>query len=256
MAADGLAAAVSALPAGWRGHYHDVLESTQDEARRLARAGAPHRTVVVADYQHRGRGRQGRRWQAAAGQALLLSMVFRETIARPVPWRWTTLASVALCDAVEALSPACLPRIKWPNDVLLDDRKLAGVLAESTFDGQQLVAIVGVGVNVSTSAADLAAIGAPATSLTAASGQLIERGDLLQALLGQLTAWLARPEPELRAAWDARLWGRGQRVRLVDGPAGDQLVEVVVLGTAPDGALRVRLPDGAERTTLTGEILL
>jgi BirA family biotin operon repressor/biotin-[acetyl-CoA-carboxylase] ligase len=251
---DGLAAALAALPPGWTGSFHAELTSTQDEARRLAAAGTPHCTAVVADYQRQGRGRQGRRWQAAPGEALLLSMVFREQVATPLPWRWTTLVSVALCEALEDAWPQLQPRIKWPNDVLLDDRKLAGVLAESAFDGTRLVVIVGVGVNVHTSATDLAAVGAPATSLAAAGVPAPDRAALLRALLQQVTLGLARPVSTLAAAWDARLWARNQPVRLSDPPAPP--TEVTILGTTPTGALRVRLPDGTEQTTLTGELLL
>ena len=123
MARDGLLQALQALPPGWHGHYFDVVDSTQDQARAAARLGAPNRSIFVADYQRAGRGRQGRTWLAGPGDALLLSIVFRERAAPPMPWRWTSLASVALAESIQELLPALNPAIKWPNDVLLTTAK-------------------------------------------------------------------------------------------------------------------------------------
>jgi BirA family biotin operon repressor/biotin-[acetyl-CoA-carboxylase] ligase len=252
MVDDELAAAVEALPPHWHAHYFAVVDSTQDEARAASRSGAPHRSIFVADYQRAGRGRQGRAWVATPGVALLLSVVFRDTAATPIPWRWTSLVSVALAEAIEDILPSLKPAIKWPNDVLLNDRKVAGILAETSWDGRELLAVVGVGVNVRTELADLADVGGTATSLRVASGQAVDRGRLLHAFVNRLDAWLERPSSDRDAAWQARLWGRGQRLRLVDLGREE---EVVVLGAAPDGSLRVRLPDGTERSTTTGELI-
>ena len=253
MASDGLAASVGVLPPEWHGRYYDAVESTQDEARAAARAGAPDRSIFVADYQRLGRGRQGRTWLAAPGTALLLSVLFRDTEPLPRPWRWTSLASLALAEAIEHLMPARRPAIKWPNDVMLNDRKVAGVLAETLWNGQELLAVVGVGVNVNNTDEELNSLPSPATSLKRAAGRAIDRGELLQAWVRRIDQRLPQPAADLSRAWEARLWGRGQRLRLLDlGEAHD----VVVLGAASDGALRVRLPDGAERTTTTGELII
>src|SRR5437667_3426638 len=178
MTSDGLVEALHALPRHWHAHYFDVVDSTQDEARAAARRGAPSRSIFVADYQRAGRGRQGRSWLAAPGDALMTSIIFREQAPAPTPWRWTSLASVALAESIQELLPAQTPAIKWPNDVLLDDRKVAGILAETTSDGQQLVAIVGVGVNVNSTSTDLEPLGAAATSLRIAAGHSVDRGQL------------------------------------------------------------------------------
>ncbi len=252
MARDGLAQALQALPPGWHGHYFDVVDSTQDEARAAVRLGAPSRSIFVADYQRAGRARQGRTWLAGPGDALMLSIIFRERAARPMPWRWTSLASVALAESIQELLPVLKPAIKWPNDVLLDDRKVAGILAETSSDGEQLVAVVGVGVNANSAEPGLANVGAAATSLRIAAGQPVDRGELLLTLLRRMDEWYAQPWPELHAAWQARLWRRGQRLRLLDLGAEE---EVVVLGVELDGSLRVRLADGTERHTTTGELI-
>ncbi len=199
----------------------------------------------MADFQRAGRGRQGRAWLAPRGAALLTSLLFRELTPRPVPLRWTSLTAVALCEAIELLVPG-RPTIKWPNDVLLDGRKVAGVLAENVWNGAELVTIVGVGVNVSTDPRVLEPFGA--TSL----GGGVDRGQLLLALIGRMDAWLPRPFDALRSAWQRRLSGLGQRVRLAE--YGNE-EEVVVLGVEADGSLRVRLADGREHVTTTAELI-
>ena len=252
MASDGLASAVQALPPPWRGHYFDAVDSTQDEARAAAQRGAPTRSVFAADFQRAGRGRQARTWVAGPGSALLVSLLFRETNSAPTPFRWTSLTSVALAEAIEDLLDV-QSAMKWPNDLMLNDRKLAGILGETSFDGQQLLVIVGVGVNVNTPIADLATIPGRATSLSAACGHCVDRGQLLLRLVQRVDHWLDRPAANLYAAWESRLWGRGQHLRLLD--LGEQQ-DVVVLGANADGSLRIRVPNGAERTTTTGELII
>jgi BirA family transcriptional regulator, biotin operon repressor / biotin---[acetyl-CoA-carboxylase] ligase len=256
MPADGLRVALGTLPPQWHGHFFEAVDSTQDEARAAARLGAAHRSIFVADFQRAGRGRQGRAWLAEPGVALMMSLVFRDAAAQPAPLRWTTLASVSLVEAIEQVVPGVGPAIKWPNDVLLDERKVAGILAETSFDAQGLQAIVGVGVNVNSGPAELATVGGVATSLRVASGRHVDRGQLLLAFVHAVDAWLLRPAEDLAAVWQARLWGRGQRVRLREPGLGDEDQEVVVLGVDPDGSLRVRLPDGTERRTSTAELIL
>ncbi|MBV9357789.1 MAG: biotin--[acetyl-CoA-carboxylase] ligase [Chloroflexi bacterium] len=239
------------MPAGWTLHYRAQVDSTQDVARELARADAPDQTLVVADHQAAGRGRRGRRWIAPPGTALTFSILFRTASGLPSR-RYTMLASVAVCEAIERLAPDLKPRIKWPNDVMLGERKVAGVLAEGSWVGDALRLIVGVGINVSTSAVELAAISSEATSVRAAGAE-VERVPLLVAVVERLAWWLGQPLDHLHAVWQDRLWGIGQRLHLAE--AGCE-VEVVVLGVAQDGRLRVRYPDGSERLTLAGELLL
>jgi BirA family transcriptional regulator, biotin operon repressor / biotin---[acetyl-CoA-carboxylase] ligase len=244
MLEDSLRVAVERLPPGWSGVFFDRVGSTQDEARR-APPGLT-RAIYVADEQTAGRGRHGRTWQAAPGAALLLSMLFEDR--DTTPWRYTTLVSLALAEAIEQVVPNTRPAIKWPNDVMLDGRKVAGILAESSYNGERLRVIVGVGVNVN--AAPVALPGARCLAETL--GGPLDRGALLHALVGRLDAWLARSPEASRVAWQTRLWGRGQRLRLVDLDADET---VVVLGVEPNGALRVRLADGTQRASLTGELL-
>jgi BirA family transcriptional regulator, biotin operon repressor / biotin---[acetyl-CoA-carboxylase] ligase len=246
---DQLEASVTQLQAPWHGEYFTAVSSTQDIARIRAQQGAPTRSIFVAEYQSAGRGRQGRSWQALPGQALMMSLLLRHEGEAPSPWRSTALCSVALAEAIEQVVPGEQVAIKWPNDLLIAERKVAGVLAESTWQ----TVVVGIGLNVSTPPEELERIGAAATSLLAASGRHVDRGDVLEAFIARVDNWLGRPEADLHELWQARLWGRGQRVQLVDLGVQE---DVVILGASFDGALRVKLRDGSERLTTTAEIIL
>ncbi|MBV9578652.1 MAG: biotin--[acetyl-CoA-carboxylase] ligase [Chloroflexi bacterium] len=250
MPRDRLADAVRDLPAPWQGHYFDAVDSTQDKARAAARHAAPTRSVFVADYQRAGRGRSQRQWLASPGSALLVSMLFREPSATDAirPWRYTSLVSVAVVQLLDQLGAEAKAAIKWPNDVMLADRKVAGILAETRWDGQDLEVIVGLGLNVSAVPDDLTT----ATCLEVVTPKPVDRGDLLLTFLSQLDALLRQPDDVVHGMWESRLWGRGQRLRLLDRGLDE---EVVVLGAQRDGSLHVRGPDGRDRTITTGELL-
>ncbi len=212
-----------------------TADSTNDRAKALAAGGAPHGTLVTAAEQTAGRGRQGRRWSAPAGRALLMSVVLRDPPA-PLP----LLASVAVADVAGAGAA-----IKWPNDVLAGDgRKVAGILVEGRpADGW---AVLGIGVNVAVRPGDLP------VELRAGAGSLgLEPRDVepvLARLLAALGARLADPVATL-AAWRERDALRGREVRWAAG-AG------VAAGIDADGRLLVD-PAGGERVALeAGEVHL
>ena len=123
-------------------HWHEVTSSTNDEAQKLIQDGAPHGTLVGADYQQKGRGRSGNQWQCSPGQGLMCSLILYPQWSRTY-WGWIALgAALALCEVLER---DCLsPQIKWPNDILIKGRKIAGVLTEVKDEA----VIVGVGVNL------------------------------------------------------------------------------------------------------------
>ena len=229
------------------------MESTMDLAREAARRGWPDRSVFVCDFQTAGRGRQGRTWQAPSGLGLLFSALLHSS---DPPLLHTMLASVALCEAVERLVQL-EPSIKWPNDLLIDDQKVAGILAEGYSGPPSDYTVLGCGGNVNQEAADLAGLGRAATSLRLAAGRTVHRGELLVVCLERFEVWLALDAAGraagLRRAWEDRLWGRGRPVRLRD--RGIEFTAVIE-GLAADGSLLVRLDDGQRRRILTGELLL
>ena len=171
--------------------------STNDAAREAARRGAVAGTVFIAEEQEAGRGRQGRTWVSAPGLSLTLSALVRtEPESFPL---LPLVTAVAVCEACEAVAPvAC--RIKWPNDVWIDGRKAAGILIEAR--PQEGWAVIGIGLNVGATAADLGAdLRDTATSLRIASGESVPREAVLCALFARLAERLAGLEsgqaPEL-----------------------------------------------------------
>ena len=203
--------------------HHRATDSTNERAKELALTGAPHGTLVTADEQSAGRGRQGRVWVSASGHALLMSLIVRG-LGRGdelLP----LVAGVAVCEACERCA-AVSCQIKWPNDVWIDGRKVCGILVEGR--PQEGWAVLGVGVNVSTPEfpEELAEI---ATSLALAAPPPPPREDVLDALLDSLDRLLAAPRADVLAAWrerDALLgapvaWngGRGKGAGITDSGA-------------------------------------
>ena len=206
--------------------HHREIDSTNRRARELASAGAPHGTLVTAGAQTAGRGRQGRRWEAPAGSALLCSLVLRE---------FDALLSLRTGLAVADVAGEAA-RVKWPNDVQVEGRKVAGVLVEGR--PHEGWAVVGIGVNVSA---------APDLPEAVALGR-----DDVEAVLGELLAALearlAEPAASSLDALRARDALLGVKVSW-DGGEG------VGAGIDPDGGLRVTT-DAGERVLSAGEVHL
>ncbi len=202
--------------------YQPVTGSTNDDALLAARSGAPHGSVFLADEQRAGRGRRGHTWLAAPGESLLFSVLLRPKLELGQVSALALALGLALRDAVLPLINSA-PEIKWPNDLLVNGKKLAGVLVESQLQGDQLQAVVvGVGLNVATSEFP-EEIAATATSLALLGAARLEREALLFELLDAIaarvnayqTAGISGILAELNAA-DAL---RGKRVR-VEGATG------------------------------------
>jgi BirA family transcriptional regulator, biotin operon repressor / biotin---[acetyl-CoA-carboxylase] ligase len=209
--------------------HHRRTDSTSERAKELAAAGAPHGTLVTADEQTAGRGRQGRTWTAPPGTAVLMSLVIRELDERGA--LLPLAAAVAVCDA-------CAPvecRIKWPNDVWIGERKVAGILVEGR--PQEGWAVLGIGLNVTTAEDDFPPeLRATATSL-AAAGEPPALEEVLAALLRSLESRLAERPESILAAWRERDALRGRRVRW-DGGEG------TAAGVSDGGALVVETDTG------------
>jgi len=211
--------------------HHRLTDSTNERAKELAAAGAPHGTLVTADEQSAGRGRQGREWTAEPGSALLMSVVLRDLdegrSLLPLS------AAVAVCEAAEACAAvAC--QIKWPNDVWVDGRKLAGILVEGR--PQEGWAVVGVGLNVIGYPAALEGVaGALWDEATVDSRQSTEA--VLAALLSALDRRLSDDPPRLLDAWRSRDGLRGRTIAWREGTG-------VAAGIDDTGALLVDTAGG------------
>ncbi len=226
-----------------RPHRHfRVTDSTSSRARELAVEGAPGGTVVTAAEQTAGRGRQGRSWTAPAGGALLYS-----AIVRPLEKRHTLLplaAAVAACEAAEELEEGIACRIKWPNDIWVGERKLAGILIEAR--PQDGWAVIGVGLNLGISTEEFP----PELRQTATSlGSGASPEDARRALDGRLETWIDADPGQVLSAWEARDALRGREISW-DGGSG------VADGVGDSGDLLV-LTAGGDRVALgAGEVHL
>jgi BirA family biotin operon repressor/biotin-[acetyl-CoA-carboxylase] ligase len=213
----------------------------------LAEEGAADRTVVVADFQALGRGRRGRVWQAEPGMSLLTSILVRPTLPPPLLPTLSLATAVAVAEALAAVAGLDV-RLKWPNDVVVSGRKLAGILLESRL-GAATVAAVGVGINLAQRSFPPPLAGR-ATSVLLETGRPVDRDLLLTRLLETFDAWRDRLEREgfgpVRARWTALSDTLGRAVAYEQGEG--RAVELDV-----DGALVI--DDGrGRRRLLAGEV--
>jgi BirA family transcriptional regulator, biotin operon repressor / biotin---[acetyl-CoA-carboxylase] ligase len=220
-----------------RVHFR-LTDSTNERAKELAAAGAPHGTLVTADEQSAGRGRQGRSWTAPARSAVLMSLVTRR-----LPATLPLAAAVAIC---EALPVRC--QIKWPNDIWLERRKLAGILVEGR--PQEGWAVLGIGLNVTTEAFPLE-LDETATSLRL-KGIETSTEEVLASLLDSLDEWLEAPDEAVLAAWRERDALRGERVRWTGGEGTAEGIDASGALIVATGSGRVTL-DAGEVHLLTGD---
>jgi BirA family transcriptional regulator, biotin operon repressor / biotin---[acetyl-CoA-carboxylase] ligase len=228
--------------------------STNDEAKRAAKQGAPHGATWVAEQQTAGRGRQGRAWWARAGESLLFSVLVRDV---PAPSGLPAIALVvglAVRDAVALAAPNADAKIKWPNDVMIGDKKVAGMLVEAVTVGPRVEAVVvGIGINVHTRAFP-EPIAGRATSIALAPGEKPsppDRGrilaDTLSTLDHDLPVVVARGLGLVRARLEEADALRGRRVRSDSGDQG------VASGIDDEGRLLVRRDDGVLARWMAGE---
>ena len=236
--------------------YYRTIGSTNDEALTWAVQNAPDLSLIVADEQTSGRGRMDRKWFTPPDSALAMSLILHPSRdERTHPSRTTGLLAVSLTETLRELGLA--PQIKWPNDVLLNGHKVAGILVESAWTGENLDALVlGMGVNVlNTSIPPAEELLFPATSIETELGKPIDRTHLLRSILEKALVW--RPElgtARFLKAWDENLAFRGQQVQVEDG--GGNSVTGELLGLEADGSLRIRDEHGKSVTVHFGEVYL
>lgn len=250
--------ALSGLPLGPL-RFFATIGSTNEQALRWVEAGAPHLALLVAGEQTAGRGRAGRRWYTPPDSALAFSLVLRGQVLRIASGdlgRLAALGALAVCEALR--QEYGLPvEIKWPNDVLATRRKLAGVLAEASWRGEQLTAIVlGIGVNVTAGSLPPEEHRAfPATSVELVLERRVDRLKLLRAILEAILGWLPRVNTnDFIQAWQEQLAFLGEPVRLIH--AGNSLLEGQVAGLTSEGFLRLQTSSGEMVTVPFGEIQL
>lgn len=214
--------------------YKPITHSVLDLAHGLGQGGAPTGTVVLAEQQTGGRGRQGRTWHSPPG-GIWMAMILRPR-AQPVGGALAIRAGIATVEAITAAARSLAPKLRWPNDIMVKNRKAAGVLCEARWSGQSLGWVaIGIGINVHGPVAE------PVESRAVALGDEafgISRVAILAALVPRLMA-LAESPAEL---------GEGDRARFLELAVADEGQEITGIGA--DGALLLKRPDGSvERRT-------
>lgn len=236
--------------------WFDSIDSTNTRARELAKQGAAHGTVLIADHQTGGRGRRGRSFHSPAGSGIYMSVILRPVCKPQKIMHLTCAAAVAMCDAVEA-AVGFRPGIKWTNDLVYGRRKIAGVLTELGFDHQGNVdfAVIGIGINCCQQESDFPEdIRHIAGSLSSVSGKNIDRPRVAAAMMDALY----RMDAELLTG-KAHILNRyredcitiGQEISLV---RGDEVRHGTALDIDENGALLVLFADGHTETVNSGEV--
>jgi BirA family biotin operon repressor/biotin-[acetyl-CoA-carboxylase] ligase len=234
--------------------YFDTLGSTMDVAFQLGVEGCGEGTVVCAETQTKGKGRLGRGWTSPKGKGVYMSVILRPRLAPADAAQLTLLSAVAVCEVVRDLCgvPA---QIKWPNDILVKDKKLAGILTELSAETDRVrFIVVGIGVNINT---PLSQLPDHATSIKAEKGQKFSRVLFMQEILRSLEKWYhclnERGFGSVVARWKELSSTLGRRVRLVD-PGGEVVGEAVDLDEY--GGLIIRRESGVLVKRMSGDVIL
>jgi BirA family biotin operon repressor/biotin-[acetyl-CoA-carboxylase] ligase len=244
------------LQASLRSFYrlvsHERIASTSDEAKALAQQGEPAGTLIWARTQTAGRGRQGRNWVSPAGN-LYASLILRPAVPVAIAAQLGFVAAIAVADSCLSFAPEAAISLKWPNDVLLNGRKLAGLLLESQSRGDGMLdwLVLGIGINLATYPTD---VEYPATALSA-TGADTGAEAMLGTLAASFLAWYERWRDgagfaTIRTEWLARARGIGQPIRV---RLPGEMREGVFGGLDTDGALLLDTATGRQRIA-AGEV--
>lgn len=238
--------------------YMPTVDSTQTPIHRLALEGAEEGTIVLAEEQTGGRGRMGRSWHSPAGKGLWFTMLLRPNISLPFTPQLTLLCAVALASAIERTCPVKVG-IKWPNDLLIDGKKVSGILLESSAEDERLRYIAaGIGISVNLQMEDFdPALRERATSLRMASGAIVKREELFVAFIRSFEQYYALYlhngfEP-IRLLWEAMSITLGKEI---DVRTAGSVRRVQALSLDASGALVVKNESGQEERLFSGEVRL
>ena len=239
-------------------HYFPEIASTNSYAKERAESGAGEGELVVAESQSHGRGRLGRRWESPPFANLYVSILLRPKLAPAHVAQITLMAAVALAEVVEGFVPQ-KPAIKWPNDILIGSKKIAGILSEAACSAERVeYVILGIGVNLNYACSAMPEeIRRRATSVLEAAGRPVQRESFLQRLIQGVERCYGELEQAgfdaMAARWESYFAWRGRRVRV-------ELLDQVTTGTATgidrDGALVIVDDHGAPQRILAGDVIL
>jgi BirA family biotin operon repressor/biotin-[acetyl-CoA-carboxylase] ligase len=239
-------------------HVYDSVESTQSTLTRLMEIGAKEGTVVVAEQQTQGRGRMGRKWHSPSGKGIWMSVLLKPAVPLAYAAQFTLLTSAAVCRAIRKQTSAAA-YIKWPNDILIDKRKVCGILLESSAEDERLrYMIAGIGISCNLTIEDYPeALREIATSLYMATGYFVDRAPLIGAVLGELEGLYEIYKEQgfgpIRSLWEAHFGAMHQEVSI---QSGTQLIQGIACGLDENGSLLVQLPNGEKTKVYTGEMFV
>ena len=248
----------AACPWGERIYCFDSIDSTNTKAKELAIAGAPHGTVVVAKHQTQGRGRMGRRFHSPAGLGLYLSVILRPNCPPDQLMHLTSCAAVAMCDAVQKVS-GLRPGIKWVNDLILNKKKLGGILTELSVNPKTAMtdyAIIGVGINCLHKEADFPEDLRPIATSLALSGKQVSPAELAAAMvtaLYKMDKRLPKEKWAIMNQYRAACITLKKKVMVV---RGDQIRFGKAWDVDDDGRLTVSYTDSTIELLNSGEVTI
>jgi len=237
---------------GQRVIYYPSLASTMEVARLEIQQGAAEGTVIIAGEQSAGRGRKKRTWLSPRGNIALSIILYPSAAYLPCLIMLASLAVVYSIEGVTGLEP----RLKWPNDVLINDKKVCGILIESVVRGRKVdYAIIGIGINVNLRLADFPEISPVATSLSDELGREVSRINIIRHLLIEIEKlYLALPSGEsVYQQWRDRLVTLGRKVQV---SWGKTRYEGIAESVGRDGSLLLRCPDGSLTRIVAGDVTL
>jgi len=238
-------------------HIFQEIGSTNIQAMQMAAKGAEEGTLLIAETQTEGKGRLDRKWFSPPGVNLYISVILRPKIDCAHATILNLLTGIVVAHAIREKSQLTA-HLKWPNDVLIHEKKVAGILAELAADGRAIKhLILGIGLNVNLEAEMLPPeLSKTATSLKIESGRIVSRLEMLETLVNQLERWYTvfldqGPTPILKE-YSQLSHTVGRLIQVV---CHDKVLEGEAVGLAPNGGLILREPDGKSRTILTGDVI-
>lgn len=245
------------LETAWAGRTclcFDTLGSTNEYGKELAKQQQVHGTLVVADSQTAGKGRRGRVWQSPKGSSIYMSLCLEPKLRTDCAAGLTLVMALAVAEAVRKVT-GCEPKIKWPNDVVLNGKKICGILTEMLFTERGYAVVIGVGINVNMDgfSEDISKV---ATSLKLETGREISREALIAAVMNCFELFYGQYEERadltlLKERYESMLANKGKEVRVLDPQAP---YTGVAKGITPAGNLVVVCEDGNEKEVYSGEV--
>jgi BirA family biotin operon repressor/biotin-[acetyl-CoA-carboxylase] ligase len=236
--------------------YLPSTGSTNDIANQMLTQRTPHFSVIVADEQTLGRGRSGRKWYTPPNSAIAVSIILTEGLNPNNILRYSGLGSLAVCETLSKYTTSIV-KIKWPNDILINNSKVSGILVETQWEGEKIKGIIlGIGINITKSSIPAAGeLNFAPTYLENHTTKPVDRTKLLDQLLEKIVFWNRKiSRPEFIKIWEENLAYKGQQVQIAYSKT-DQ-IEGQLVGLTSSGEIKLALADGSQKHYNANELKL